>query len=65
MTRDVALRASAIFILLSFVFGALGLTAQGAAAGVLFLTSLASAAVTVLFGLVAPSQRPIPVRVRR
>lgn len=65
MTRAVALRASAIFILLGFVFGAVGLTAPGAAAGVLFLTSLASAAVTALFALVAPSERPIPVRVRR
>ena len=65
MTRNVALRASAMFIFLALVFGALGLNAQSAVASVLFLTGLAVGAVTTVFALLAPSDSPIPVRIRR
>lgn len=65
MTRTVALRASALFALLSIMFGAVSTGSQAPAAQALFLTSLALGALTTLFALATPSPAPVPVRIRR
>ena len=65
MTTTVALRASAFFTLIGLVFGALEATSGTGFAELLFVTALALAAVTALFGVSAPTRAPVPVRVRR
>lgn len=65
MTRTAAFRASAIFVLLALVFGAVGVSSQAAIAEALFTVSGAVFAVMLLFGLATPAQAPVPVRVRR
>ena len=65
MTRTAAFRASAIFVLLALVFGAVGVSSQAAVAEALFAIAGAVFAVLLLLGLVTPAHAPVPVRVRR
>jgi hypothetical protein len=65
MTRTVAFRASALFIALTILFGAVGLGSHAAAAEALFLISASLCAVMLLFAVAAPTPTAIPVRVRR
>jgi hypothetical protein len=65
MTRPAALRASALFIALTIVFGALGLSSHAAAAEALFLISGSLCALMLFFALATPAPAAIPMRVRR
>ena len=65
MTRPAALRASALFIALTIVFGAAGLGSHAVAAEALFLISGSLSAVMLFFALATPTPAAIPVRVRR
>ena len=64
MTRTVALRASALFIVLSIVFGLIGLGSHVAATEALFLISASLFALLLFFGVATPTPAAIPVRVR-
>ena len=65
MTRTVAFRASALFVALTIVFGALGLGSNAAAAQALFLISGSLSSLMLFFALATPDHAPVPVRVRR
>jgi hypothetical protein len=65
MTRTVALRASALFIAVMVVFGAVGFGSHAAAADALFLISGSLCALMLLFAVMSPAPAPIPVRIRR
>src|SRR3954469_6279269 len=64
MTRTVAFRASAIFVLLALAFGAVGLGSSAAAAEALCLIAGSVCALMLLFALATPAHAPVPVRVR-
>ena len=65
MTRPAALRASALFIALTIVFGALGLGSHAAVAEALFLISGSLCALMLFFALATPAPAAVPMRVRR
>ena len=65
MTRSAALRASALFIALTIVFGGLGLSSHAVAAEALFLITGSLCALMLFFGLATPAPAAIPARVRR
>lgn len=65
MTRPVALRASALFILFAVVFAAIGTNVHLPIAEALFLISGSLCAVMLFFALGTPAHAPVPVRVRR
>lgn len=65
MTRSVALRASVCFVVLTILFGAVGLGSYSVAAEAGFLIAAALVAVLALFAAAAPAPQAIPVRVRR
>ncbi len=65
MTRTVALRASALFIALTIVFGAVGLGSHAVAAEALVLISGSLCALMLVFALATPTHAAVPVRVRR
>jgi hypothetical protein len=65
MTRTVALRASICFIVLTALFGALGVSAYAPAAEALFLICASLCVLLGTFALAAPAPQAIPVRVRR
>ena len=65
MTRNVALRASTIFVALTLVFGALGLGSHAPVAEALFLITASVCALLFAFAVAAPQHAAIPVRVRR
>jgi phosphotransferase system glucose/maltose/N-acetylglucosamine-specific IIC component len=65
MTRTVALRASALFVALTVLFGAIGLGSHAMAAQALFLISGSLCALMLFFGLATPDHAAVPVRVRR
>ena len=65
MTRTAALRASALFVILMIVFGAVGLGPQAAVADALFLISGSLFALMLFFALATPDHAAVPVRVRR
>lgn len=64
MTRSVAMRASALFILFAALFAATGFSAGVPLAEALFLVSLSLAAVMMGFAASTPVRAAIPVRVR-
>lgn len=65
MTRIAALRASALFVILTILFGALGLGSHATAAQAMFLISGSLGALMLIFALASPDHAAIPVRVRR
>ena len=65
MTRPVALRASALFVLFAVVFAAIGTNVHLPVAEALFLISGSLCAVMLFFALATSAQAPVPVRVRR
>ena len=64
MTRTAALRASALFIVLTIVFGAIGLGSHAAAAQAMFLISGSLCALMLFFAFATPNHAAVPVRVR-
>ena len=65
MTRTIALRASALFVLLAILFGAVGLGSHAVAAEAMFLISGSLFALMLFFALATPDRAAMPVRVRR
>ena len=65
MTRTVALRASALFIVLTVVFGAIGLGSHAVAAEAFVLISASVCALMLAFALASPAPAAVPARVRR
>jgi hypothetical protein len=65
MTRTVAFRASALFIALTILFGAVGLGSHAVVAEALFLISGSLCALMLFFAFATPAPTAIPVRVRR
>jgi hypothetical protein len=66
MTRTIALRSSALFVLSALVFGLIALGGSHAwVAQAVFLVTGAICAVMLIFALAAPVPRPVPVRIRR
>jgi hypothetical protein len=65
MTRTVALRASALFIALTIVFGAVGLGSHAVAAEAFVLIGGSLCALMLVFALATPAHAAVPVRVRR
>jgi phosphotransferase system glucose/maltose/N-acetylglucosamine-specific IIC component len=65
MTRTIALRASALFVVLTILFGAVGLGSQAVVAEAVFLISGSLFALMLLFALATPDHAGVPVRVRR
>jgi hypothetical protein len=65
MTRTAAIRASALFVLLALLFGAVGVSSQAAAAEAAFAIAGSVCAVMLLFGFATPAHAPVPVRARR
>jgi hypothetical protein len=65
MTRDAALRASALFIVLTVVFGAIGVSTHTIAAEALFLTGASLGLLLLAFGMAVPTRAAVPVRARR
>jgi hypothetical protein len=65
MTRTIALRASALFIALTILFGAVGLGSHAAVAQAIFLISGSLVALMLFFAFAAPDPAAVPVRVRR
>ncbi len=65
MTRTVALRASICFIVLTALFGALGVSAYAPVAEALFAVAASLVVLLGVFALATPAPQAIPVRVRR
>jgi len=65
MTRIIALRASALFIALTILFGAIGLGSHAVVAEAVFLISGSLVALMLFFAFAAPDHATVPVRVRR
>lgn len=65
MTRTVALRASALFVLLTAVLAAINAGAQTGASGAMVLVGAALAALTAGFATVTPVRAPVAIPVRR
>jgi hypothetical protein len=65
MTRTIALRASALFVVLTIVFGAVGLASHAVIAEAMFLISGSLGALMLFFALATPDHAAVPVRVRR
>jgi hypothetical protein len=64
MTRTVALRASVVFVALTGLFGALGLSAYTPIAEILFLISASVGGLMLGFAVATPRHAPVPVRIR-
>ena len=64
MTRSVALRALAFFVI-SAVFASIGIASYVPVAEALFAISCSLGALMLVFSLNVPTQAPVPVRVRR
>ena len=65
MTRTIALRASALFVILTILFGAVGIGSHAVLAEAVFLISRSLCALMLFFALATPEHAAIPVRVRR
>ena len=65
MTRTAALRASSLFIVLTVVFGAVGLGSHAVVAEAMFLISGSLVALMLFFAFATPDHAAVPVRVRR
>ena len=65
MTRTIALRASALFVVFTILFGAVGLGSHALVAEAMFLISASLCALMLFFALATPDHAAVPVRVRR
>ena len=65
MTRTIALRASALFVVLTILSAAVGLGSHAVIAEALFLISGSLCALMLFFAFATPDHAPVPVRVRR
>ena len=65
MPRTIALRASTIFVVLAFVFGAVGINSHSPIAEALFLIAASVCALTLLIAFAPPAHVPAPARLRR
>ncbi len=65
MTRMIALRVSAVFVVLTILFGAIGLGSHAALAEAMFLISASICALMLFFGVAIPDRAAVPVHVRR
>lgn len=65
MTRSVAMRALAFFMIIAAFVASVGIASYVPLAEVLFLISASLCAVLLLFGLAMPARAAVPVRVRR
>jgi hypothetical protein len=65
MTRTIAFRASALFVVLTILFGAVGLGSHAVVAEAMFLIAGSLCALLLFFALVTPDHASVPVRVRR
>ncbi len=65
MTHTAAVRASILFIVLTIVFGAVGLASHAAVAEALFMISASVFAFMLLFALATPAHRTVPARIRK
>ena len=65
MTRTAALRASALFIVLTIVFSAVGLGSHAGAAEAIFLISASLGALMLVFAVATPVHTAVPARIRR
>jgi hypothetical protein len=65
MNGPVALRAFSMFAVLTVLAAVTGLASHVEAAEVLFLICGSLSAMMLFFALTAPTQAPVPVRVRR
>ena len=64
MARSVALRTSAIFVLLATAFALIGNASGAPLAQALFLISAAVCGLTLLLASASPTPAPIPIPVR-
>jgi hypothetical protein len=65
MTRTAALRASVLFVVLTIIFGGLGIGSHALAAEAMSLISGALFVLMFMFWLAPiPEHRPLPVRIR-
>ncbi len=65
MTRTIALRASALFVVLTILCGAVGLGSHAVVAEAMFLISASLGALMLFFALATPDHAAVPVRVRK
>jgi hypothetical protein len=65
MTRTIALRASALFVVLTILFAAVGIGSHAVIAEALFLISGSLCALMLFFAVATPDHAAVPVRVRR
>lgn len=65
MTRTAALRASALFIVLTIVFAAVRLGSQSVAAEAFFLISGSLCVLMLFFAVATPTHAAVRVRTRR
>jgi hypothetical protein len=65
MTRTAALRAGSLFIVLTVVFGAVGLGSHAVVAEAMFLISGSLVALMLFFAFAMPDHAAVPARVRR
>jgi len=65
MTRTIALRASALFVVLTILFGAVGLGSHAVIAEAMFVITGSLCALMLFFALATPDHAAVPVRVRR
>jgi hypothetical protein len=65
MTRTIALRASALFVVLAILFAAVGLGSHAVLAEAVVLISGSLCALMLFFALATPEHAAVPVRVRR
>ena len=65
MTRTAALRSSVLFVVLTIVFGAVGLSSHAVVAEAMFLISGSLVALMLFFAFATPDHAAVPARVRR
>jgi hypothetical protein len=65
MTHAAAVRASILFVFMMIIFGALGLGTHAPIAHALFVISGSAFALMMLFAVLTPAHRVVPVRARR
>ena len=65
MTRNVALRSSLLFVVLTLVFGTLAAASDAGLPEALFLITATVGGLMAAFAAAAPVARAVPVRIRR